>query len=210
MEKPRTPVRCVICDRYRLICLLIAKNATTTLRETLGNSNYGGYELRYSEIDKRIRDEYLTFAVLREPVTRLLSAYQEISYRHDHGLLQNLKKDFFSMNDSPERFAAFLDTLQPPDWDPHVRRQVDYLQDVRVDLFTCVEQLQEGITALFDRLGMGSCPILPVRRSRKERLITGEYARFVLDRNDIDRETVSRITQIYSDDVSLYSRHFEI
>jgi hypothetical protein len=210
VEKPRTPALCVICDRYRLIYLLIPKNASSTLRQIFGNPDYGGYELRYREVDKRVRDEYLTFAVLREPVARLLSAYQEISYRYDIGLLQNLRKDFFSMDDSPERFAAFLDSLQPPFWDNHMTPQVKFLQDVRVDLFGCVKQLQSHTSILFDRLGMGPCPMLPVRRSRRERKREYGYDRFLMDKQGISEKAMSLIRKIYDNDISLYNRLFQV
>ena len=68
------------------------------------------------------------------------------------------------MEDTPERFGAFVEALGDASWDAHLRRQVDYLEGVRVDGFTCVERLAAGLGQLFRQLDMGPCPTLPVRK----------------------------------------------
>ncbi|GAH06581.1 unnamed protein product, partial [marine sediment metagenome] len=79
--QPVNPVHCVISDRFRFICLLIAKNGSSSLRVEFGQDIYDSYEQLYRLIDRQVRDSYFTFATIRDPVSRLLSAYQEISLR---------------------------------------------------------------------------------------------------------------------------------
>ena len=202
------PVTCVISDRYHFICLLIAKNASSTLRTEFRQEIFDSYERLYPAVDPQVRDGYFTFAPMREPVSRLLSAYQEISMRFQMEPHLYPQYKFFPMDDTPERFNAFLDTLGDSCWDPHVRPQVKYLAGVRVDLFACVERLQEGVEDMFRRLDIKDCPRLPVRRSRQERKDVHGYGRFILSSDDLDDTALSRIRHVYEADVQLYNELF--
>lgn len=208
MTSATSPVLCVVSDRFRFICLLIAKNATSTLRAEFGRGAYEGYERRYVEIDAAVRDDYFTFAVLREPVSRLLSAYQEISMRIEWGASPDTGRRFQRMEDTPERFATFLEELDDARWDPHIRRQVEYLSGVRVDAYVRLERFQGGLETVFRHLGMGPCPAFPKRRSREDRKIVHGYGRFLLSREDLDERALSRIARVYDADLRLYAALF--
>ncbi|GAG78220.1 unnamed protein product, partial [marine sediment metagenome] len=153
---------CVVSDRFRFICLLIAKNASTTLRKEFGQGIYDSYEHRYRSLDQRVREIYFTFAALRDPVSRLLSAYQEISMHFESDELPNPpERGFFLMDDTAERFESFVDALDDASWDEHLLPQVYSLAGVRVDLFVRVEQLQLDIREVFSRLDNAACPTMP-------------------------------------------------
>ena len=206
--KSETPVLCVVSERFRFICLLIAKNASSTLRDEFGRDFYGSYEQHYAEIDRSIRDTYFTFAPVRDPVSRLLSAYQEISIRFENGRARYTEHEFFLMSDTPKRFASFLNALEDTGWDEHVVPQVRYLEGVRVDLFARVERLQDGIDEMFRRLEMGRSPVLPTSRSRRKRKEVEGYDRFNISARDLDASILSRIEQIYDADLRLYESLF--
>jgi len=206
--QPESPVTCVVSERFHFVCLLIAKNASSTLRTEFGQDVYDSYEQRYAEIHPRVRDRYFTFATLREPVSRLLSAYQEISMRFEIEPLPTPQRRFYLMEDTPKRFDTFLDALDDACWDPHLLPQVNYLAGVRVDLFASVERLQDGVKELCQRLDIRLCPSLPVLRSRKERNEVYGYGRFVLSGDDLDDRALSRIEHVYETDIRLYSELF--
>lgn len=199
---------CVVSDRFDFICLLIAKNASTSLRLEFGKEIYDSYEQSYSRIDPPVRDRYFTFAALRDPVSRLHSAYQEISRRFEMGEQLTLGRRFFPMDDTPERFDTFLDELGDACWDPHLLPQVNSLAGVRADFFTRVERLQEGIEEVFSRLELETCPVLPIYRSRKEREEGEGYSRFLLSTDDLDEKARSLIERVYEADIRLYSKLF--
>ena len=206
--RPQFPTPCVVSNRYRFICLLIAKNASSTLRTKFGQDRYDSYEEIYTKIDRRSRDAYFTFATLRDPVTRLLSGYQEVSMRFEMNPDDYAQKPFFLMDDTPERFDAFLETLGDTRWDPHLQHQTDHLAGVRVDLFASVDRLQEGVDKLYRRLGISPSPTLSVRRSRKERKEVHGYGRFILSSDDLNDGALSRIRDIYEADIRLYDKLF--
>ena len=116
-----TPALCIVSERFRFICLLIAKNATSTLRGEFKKDIYEARECRYVEVEEQKRQDYFTFAFLRDPVSRLLSAYQEISMRYEMRQPRSSRRIFFAMEDTPERFQAFLDCVGDGRWDEHLR-----------------------------------------------------------------------------------------
>lgn len=89
-----------------------------------------------------------------------------------------------------------------------MRPQVDDFAGVGVDLFACVERLQEGVEEMFRRLGIARSPTLPVRRSRIERKEVHGYGRFILSSDDLDDTALSRIRNIYEADMRLYAKLF--
>ena len=56
---------CVVSHRFGFICTLIAKNASSALREEFGKERYESEECRYAHVDPRLREQYFTFATLR-------------------------------------------------------------------------------------------------------------------------------------------------
>lgn len=207
-DLPSGPTLCVASERFGFICLLIAKNASSTLREVFGREDYDSHEAHYTSLEPQLRARGFTIAPLRDPVSRLLSAYQEISLRFELGALSDAGRKFFRMDDTRERFDTFLAELDDAGWDPHIRPQVSYLSGVRIDSFIRVERLQEGIEDVFRRLDLPPCPTLPVRRSRKERSEIEGYKRFLVSPNDLDDRARSTIARVYEADFRLYSKLF--
>ena len=160
----------------------------------------------YAEVDPLARDRYFTFATLREPASRLLSAYHEVSVRFEHDPTPAPTRRFFLMGDTPERFKSFLGELDDGRWDPHLRPQVDYLSGVRVDCFARVETLQQDVEQVFRTLDLGQCPFLPARRSRSEAHEHRGVSRYEVTADDLDCEAAGQIAGVYADDVRLYTK----
>ena len=196
---------CVVSHRFGFICTLIAKNASSALREEFGKERYESEECRYAHVDPRLREQYFTFATLREPVSRLLSAYHEVSRRFALNPPASPARAFCLMDDAPPRFATFLDELDDARWDPHLRPQVDYLSAARVDRFIRVEQLQSGIEEVSRAIEMNTRPTLPIRRSRRA---LEDNARYHVTQDDLDDKALAHIARVYADDVRLYARQF--
>ena len=195
---------CVVSRRFRFICLLIAKNASSALREELGKPRYAGYECPYVELDRDVRANFFTFAVLREPVSRILSAYLEVSRRIETGYLGRGGLRFCDLPDTPARFSAFLGEIEVLMPEPHVRRQAEYVHGIRVDFFATRERLQLDLEEVHRMLRMGPCPIFPKRRPRVAPGDGSDQRRFVLSETSVDAATRRRILEIYTADAELY------
>lgn len=116
------------------------------------------------------------------------------------------KRTFFTMEDSAERFRCFLDEAEYELWDDHIRLQSDLLSGARIDFLGSLERFQPDLAAIFARLGIDPCPILPKRRSREDRTRTYHYSRFLLEESDLDGATLGRIERLLAPDVRLYAR----
>ena len=103
---------CVVSDRYKFISILISKNAPSTLKAEFRQPSYQSYECGFDHIETDKLNTYFTFALLRDPVTRLLSAYQEISMRKDGEVSFADDLSFFVMPDNQERFVTFLSEVK--------------------------------------------------------------------------------------------------
>ena len=137
---------CVICDRYKFIYVLSPKNASTTMREAFKNERYGAtYEAYYSDISLNKKQKYFTFTVLRDPVSRLLSAYQEISKRWESDCSSYTEHDFFHSEDNEDRLNDFIKSIQVNQWDTSLVCMSEQLRDIRIDFYMGLEWLQQDI-----------------------------------------------------------------
>jgi hypothetical protein len=197
---------CVVCDRYKFIYVLMPKNASSTLREAFKNERYGAtYEVLYSEIDEEIKKEYFTFTVLRDPVSRLLSCYQEVCMRQEMEGSNFADHDFFHMEDNEHRLNEFLDSIENNQWDSHLIKLSELLKNIRIDFYMGLEWLQQDVELVHHHLGINECPALLRRRSRLDRQHTYAYAKYFWNEEDLTRQTVDRILNLYRKDLELYN-----
>ena len=160
---------CVISDKYRFVCVLIAKNASSTLRRELCLPRYEGREMRLHDIEREKLDSYFCIAFLRDPLSRAASAYQEISLRSDLHNRPLADKSFFDLDDGPERFRKFAEELDDGRWDAHTRPQADYVEGLHLDFCGRIETLARDFATIMARIGLEAPPVLPRRRSRSGR-----------------------------------------
>lgn len=191
----RTRAACVVSHRYGFLYVTTAKNATSTLRAELTSEHCGGEVLVRSQVEPDIWNRYFTFAFLRDPVVRFLSAYQEISMRMERREVE--RRPFASMPDDIERFLAFVDDVETHGpWNEHIAPQTAFVEGRRIDFWGRVETIQEDLQRVYARLGIGPCPPLPIRRARRE-------DRYVIRRAGLDAPTIRRITTLYREDIDL-------
>ena len=81
---------CMVSHRLRCIYLAIAKNASSTIKAELRRLDAGVREARCTDVPAELWRDYTTFTFLRDPVSRVLSAYQEISMRLDGKTVDSL------------------------------------------------------------------------------------------------------------------------
>lgn len=189
---PGIPVpHCVVSDRHRSIWIHVAKNASSTFEREFTRDFYGGRKCRFEDLDEALKARYFTFAILREPVSRLLSAYQEICLRHEAGWADYGPKRFLAMEEGLAKFETFTDELGDRRWDPHVRDQSVLLANVRIDHYASIETLKEDLETLFRLLGMAAVPTRPHARSRAGRREEHAYARHFLTEDDLEASRIA-------------------
>jgi len=196
--------QCLVSHRLRCVYMAIAKNASSTIRAELRRLDADVREGRCTLPPATAWRGYTTFAFLRDPVTRVLSAYQEISMRLDGKTVDELP--FTKLAPGPGRFEAFLDAVEERPWDEHVRCQVDLIGDHRIDFWGRVETFQGDFARLLARLGIDSSPRFPQRRSRIGRARDYGYSEHLLWEKDLGAGTLERIRRIYADDIELLAR----
>ncbi len=192
---------CVVSDRHRFI-YLTAQNATSSLKAELSNEHCGGVVLARAQVADKLWNQYFTFAFLRDPLTRFLSAYQEVSLHMERDKLE--PRPFGRMPDGLDRFQAFLaDVEQNGPWNEHIALQLAFVERRRIDFWGLVETLQDDFQQIYTRLGLGTCPVLPKRRSRSGREEKDGISRFAFHPEDLDATTIERIYDLYREDVLL-------
>jgi len=195
----------VVSDKFRFVWIHVAKNASSTLSAELRRERYGGRVTDSLPWQSELPG-YFTFAFLRDPVTRLLSAYQEVSLGHEAGWRDFSDRGFIALPEGMARFEAFLDELAERHWDPHVADQCRHLEGFEPDFLGRVEHLAEDLARVYERLGMGPVAELPKRRSRESRREQHRYARHVIRPEELSASLRERIRALYADDVALYER----
>ncbi len=206
MRKPAAPAKLglgMISHKYRFIYFQMPKNASSTIRRELRKPRYECEEVALSSLDDETLGSYFKFAFLRDPVSRLVSAYQEVSFRNEMKDSRLRHKPFMDLEDNAERFDAFLDEVESGKWDPHVETQSGRLGRESMEFYGRVETLAEDLQTVFDMLNLGQCPALPKRRSRDKRKSEFGYHRFNIDHRQLSPDQVERIRSMYQDDVDL-------
>lgn len=110
---------------------LIPKNGSTTIRKTLniGKKNY------YSKLKKNL-DSYEKIIVLRDPLYRAASIYNEVMklrFKKSASITRSLKCYEFR-HDLEKSFAFFLDEIENFPFEPHINYQYLTLENKNVTL----------------------------------------------------------------------------
>lgn len=178
---------CII-EKYRAAFVMISKNAVTTLKniaiyaklgiipdneivthDYIGYTPANSFLIPVSEMSayEAKYGKFLKFAVWRDPVDRLVSAYRWF-------VLQKAKRYYFLylglyQDSSFERFMQFVEfELQKTDplyQDEHIRRQSDYYSPEDVDYVVPIEKLdrfleEQGIPILDEKSNESLVPFV--------------------------------------------------
>jgi hypothetical protein len=142
---PRHPQgQVLVSDEYRFIFVHVPKAGSTTVRALLWER--GGIDnLILSSLDLHQRSTYLTFAFVRDPLRRFVSAYDEVCLKLGPTCA-------FYDDKSPQGLRDFLTyTRAHPCWDEHVCSQMSFLvgedgQMIRLDVIAATEHLVPTMT----------------------------------------------------------------
>ncbi len=197
---------CYVSHQHRFIWILVPKNASSSLRWEFEQPIYEATTNLYRSLAPEIRRDYFTFVFLRDPVERLLSAYQEVSFRADYGYKDYSQMAFAGMPEGFERFEEFLDEVEKYPWDGHVLGQVRCIDGARVDAWGSVESFQTDFARILSQLGIRDALRLPQWRSRSDRVARYGYAAHIIARDELTPRLLDRIRHIYRDDEDLYQK----
>lgn len=151
---------CVVSHENKLIFIGVSSNASTSIRNAL---NLKGYDNNYISIlsGGSMEIEYSTFAILRDPIERLISGYLKVCDRATGDSPHILKTNFYKLKDQKKRFYEFVNELEKGMFDCHIERQCFYLTDSKgklfdIDYYLTVENLSEDFSIMCKELGLTS------------------------------------------------------
>lgn len=107
--------QCVISDKYKIIFILIPKNASSLIRTYIKN-NLDGYEDNYFELSEK-QKLYKIFCILREPLKRFISAINTILF--------DKETDISKMTTNNIEYYLNIDT--------HLINQIEFIKNIKVD-----------------------------------------------------------------------------
>ena len=164
----------------RLVCAAIPKNACTDLKhwflsliepEKLADpglrlhayvrATHALARLPRGEIEAALRDSFV-FAFVRDPLSRVVSAYVEKFCRPAPGELFEPAREVIAQvaggggaeGISFRQFVRFLSDAADEQMDPHWRPQGAFVRDVRIDLLARVESSSRVLDELSSELGV--------------------------------------------------------
>lgn len=196
-----------LMESYHMAFVIIAKNASSHLRNILASSLYGFYPNQsgahslfgyddaspylcpVSKMQEKEKESgrMLKFAVWRDPVERLVSCYK-------HFCLQKANRFYFHYlalyeDNSFDRFLEFvrfeLGKKNPLSQDEHIRRQSDYYRSEDVDYIVPIYKLNQFLE---------EHDVSVLKKSTNE-----TYVKFQL----IDRNHIEEIKELYKADYEI-------
>lgn len=197
---------CWVSDKNKLVFFVIPKNASTSIRNT-GLFNNCSNRASFEDVKDRIENEgYNTFAVLREPVERFVSAYHEVvrGHRRDNPYNTALGKDFIDVNEEPARFALFLKEIEKSGFfDSHLKPQVHFLTDINnknieVENYLFFDNIVQDFYDFSSSIN--NAITLPNRNSYFKKG-KKDLLNYVLN----DKKCLDFINKTYKDDIILYN-----
>ena len=121
--------QCIVSDEYKLIYILIHKNASSSMRTYL-KEKLNGYEFNYFSCSED-QKKYYTFCIFRNTEERFYSAINTILIRK--------KNDISNMNNN--NIQNFVDNMI----DEHLVRQIEFIKNIRIDYFLNFNNLNKLI-----------------------------------------------------------------
>ena len=121
--------QCIVSDEYKLIYILIPKNASSSMRTYL-KEKLNGYEFNYFSCSED-QKKYYTFCIFRNTEERFYSAINTILIRK--------KNDISNMNNN--NIQNFVDNMI----DEHLVRQIEFIKNIRIDYFLNFNNLNKLI-----------------------------------------------------------------
>lgn len=124
--------QCILSDEYKIIYILIPKNASSSMRIYL-KEKLNGYEFNYFNCSEE-QKKYYTFCIFRNIEERFYSAINTILIRK--------KSDISNMNNN--NIQNFVDNMI----DEHLIRQIEFIKNIRIDYFLNFDNLHNLINKI--------------------------------------------------------------
>lgn len=206
---------CWYSHKDKLCFVGVPKNAQTSIRKMFDfNEPPQASGIYYDLIE--VTDwakEFTLFCVMRNPYHRVVSAYLEIIKRaskqsrdlkNPANALHKKAREmpFFSMKESEDRFAEFLNQVEGEFWDAHIEPQVFYLLDhsgqlLPFDHVLSFENIDADINEFCRAIGMDKkLPHLNFKSTVDKKRIMG-----YINNNPTIK---NKIYKIYKQDFELY------
>ena len=180
----------------RSVYFRIGKNASQSIRKTLKEKDF---ERR--TFCTELHKDFFKFAVIRNPLDRLVSSYLELNVRY------GTKRDcwnakFYFLKNDEDRFKTFVDEITDKFFDLHIAPQIYYLVDesfcvLDMDLYILFEKLEERFEVLRKKFNLEGV----LRKGHAS--LKGEKERVfeIIDKNNLK----DVIDEIYEEDWKLYN-----
>ena len=157
----------------------------------------------YARLSENQLSDYFKIVFLRNPLERFLSAYQEVSMRYEMGEIQAEDRLFLNIRDSETRIHYFLESVERENWDDHLMTQSSFLSGVRVDKYYTVDNINQDMADLHERLNLQFDGSVPVYRSRNQRSSVHGYSKYLWKSEHLSPNTVDVIRRVYAEDFDL-------
>ena len=194
---PKVKQHCLVSHQYKFIYFPISKNASSSLLQFFRHNEFECEYLPVAELKAKHLQDYFKFAFLRDPLSRLVSLYQEVSMRQDLGDPTILGSEKVNNQDGITHFEKFISALETSEGDRFTQQQTQALDGLEMDFLGMVETLQSDLRKVLTRLGIEQSPELEHLRSRRSRKEQHHYQRYLLEDKAIPTQLVAQIYRLY-------------
>jgi len=189
----------VFLNKEKSLCFFkVTKNAGTSLVSMLGVKQY----TLFKDIDS---SDMIKFAVVRDPVTRTISGYQEIcKLRKDEypGYTRGLP--FYKVKNQRKRFCQFLEDIRDNIYDTHIMPQVYQIHRPElVDYFLVFENLENDIKKFTEEYGLKLFTNIKLNLNKNENPgLRENLVKIIREDNGLK----NMIIDMYREDFDLYNQ----
>lgn len=131
-------------ESVKLLLILNPKVASTSTRTMLNLKRFIDCEIDINTYHK--------FAILRDPVTRVVSSYSEVLKLRNDGVMKahliTPTLPFYNIKDPIARFTQFVDDIEDNLYDEHLLTQSFYMDDTPIDTYVKFESLMSGLQSM--------------------------------------------------------------
>lgn len=149
---------CCVNHKDKLIFIGVSSNASTSVRNAINVLEYSDNYLSFLE-GNAPEKYYTTFAIIRDPIERLISGYIKVCARATQDSPHILKKKFYWERNQKKRFYEFIDELERDYFDCHIEKQIFFLTDNNDDMLNInyllkLEHIDKDFSKMCKDLGL--------------------------------------------------------
>lgn len=185
-----------ISEKYKFVWFRVAKAGTRTMLDMLSNkSNFelSSYHAMWCYFPAEQYKDYFKFAFTRNPIDRFTSAwFDKVCNKNYFRLEQDKLEELKDLN-------CFIDLFKEDSRitdDQHFKRQSDLIDINNIDFIGRIENFEDDLNAVYQRIDVGMPTIVHKNRSQN---------------NDMTQNPLSLVTQKRRDKIiEHYSKDFSI